>query len=167
MGMYWEANHGTALVLTYSEMDDMMDEYIKQQPQDMQPSEKQILEDNDSYEYRPLIASNDAKVQFHLNKIDEYYTSGVTLQPYIHNGKPNMPTIEQESNPEYIYHAYDESVYVLWSDKELNSAAAFVQTPYPTYEDLKQEFKDKLERYLPKDFDWDAHIGIFDFASYA
>ena len=29
------------------------------------------------------------------------------------------------------------------------------------------EFKNKLEAFLPEDFDWDAHIGIYSYACYA
>nr|WP_317439871.1 hypothetical protein [uncultured Enterocloster sp.] len=43
----------------------------------------------------------------------------------------------------------------------------FNEKPYASYEALRQEFKDKLERYLPDDFDWDAHIGRFRYAAYA
>ena len=41
----------------------------------------------------------------------------------------------------------------------MDSAEAFIQNPYPTYEDLVQEFKNKLIGLVPDDFSWDAHIG--------
>lgn len=38
---------------------------------------------------------------------------------------------------------------------------------YHSYEEIREEFQLKLKAYLPKDFDWDSHIGVFSYASYA
>lgn len=38
---------------------------------------------------------------------------------------------------------------------------------YKSKEELVQEMKDKLSRYLPEDFDWEANIGDLDYAIFA
>lgn len=34
-------------------------------------------------------------------------------------------------------------------------------------DEIIDEFKEKLEDYLPKDFNWEAHIGFIQYAIYA
>lgn len=63
--------------------------------------------------------------------------------------------------------AFRKRLYVIFADKDMDGFDTFNEKPYASYEALRQEFKDKLERYLPDDFDWDAHIGRFRYAAYA
>lgn len=35
------------------------------------------------------------------------------------------------------------------------------------YEELRQEFQDRLSAYLPETFDWNNHIGTFSYAGFA
>lgn len=179
MSSYWAANHGTALVLSYAEIDKMLDKYREQNPEG---TEKYELWDDIIYDFRKLVRSkyagktpsegNSPKLYFQVTAVNTEETSAPTLQPYVWKGKPNvagrfLKDGEFEPNPDYEYNRYEKDVYAIWSDKNLNSPEAFVEQPYKSYEDLKQEFKDKLASYLPDDFDWDSHIGVFDFASFA
>lgn len=43
----------------------------------------------------------------------------------------------------------------------------FEKKAYESYEEFVAEFKRKMENYLPKDFNWDAHIGKYNYACYA
>lgn len=183
MGNYWAANHGTALVLSYEEMNDMLHKYIEQNPADVNGKESFEIWNEIINEYRNLICSKhagtiltedncSAKLYFTVTDVSCAFTSGATLHPYVVNGKPNVPGTFNERgnfipNPDHVCHKYNDDVYAIWSDKELNSAAAFVEQPYKSYDDLRQEFKNKLKTYLPDDFDWDSHIGVFDYASFA
>lgn len=38
---------------------------------------------------------------------------------------------------------------------------------YHSMDEIIDEFKEKLEDYLPKDFNWEAHIGFIQYAIYA
>nr|WP_302168356.1 hypothetical protein [uncultured Schaedlerella sp.] len=53
--------------------------------------------------------------------------------------------------------------YFFHSEHELDAPEAFDERPYNSYEEFKQEFKDKMAAYLPDDFGWDAHIGRFNY----
>lgn len=99
---------------------------------------------------------------FYITKILTDDCDGMQFDPYFHNGRPNLPTSD--------YVAYDlrgQNSYVAFSDFNLDDVQAFFGMPYKSYEEFVQEFKDKFQKYLPDDFDWDAHIGRFSYAAYA
>lgn len=183
MSSYWAANHGTALVLSHDEMEAMLEKYIEQNPADTNNEDIFELWEEINDDSRELIRSiyagiipnkhgHPARQYFTVTDVSCDYTSGVTLQPYMVNGKPNTPgAFDNEGNftpnPGHIYHEYDDDVYAIWSDRQLNSTPALIDRPYGSYGELRQEFEDKLKKYLPDGFDWDAHIGVFDYASCA
>ena len=51
-----------------------------------------------------------------------------------------------------------EKALVVWSRKD---ESPFQAAYAGGFEELKNEFIEALGRYLPADFDWDAHIGHF------
>ena len=57
--------------------------------------------------------------------------------------------------------------YMAFSDKSFDGPEVFSKKPYDSYEAFVEEFKRKFEKYLPSDFDWDAHLGRFNYAAYA
>ena len=75
---------------------------------------------------------------------DDIY-DGMRFMPYRVNGKFNVP-------------------YVIVGD--LDGPMSFVRRPYDSYEDFVDEFRRKMGQYLPEDFDWDAHIGRFNYSAY-
>ena len=90
------------------------------------------------------------------------------FSPYMNQGKKNLCMIDGAWNPEYIsYDMRSEDLYVIWSDKELDSVQAFDEKPYASYEAFRNEFMEKLQRYLPEDFDWDSHFGKLRYAVYS
>ena len=96
---------------------------------------------------------------------------GMDFHQYYSNGKPNVYFANAETDekaPDYVdsYSPYGES-YMFFSDRDLDSPLAFERRPYNSYEEFRQEFKDKMEAYLPDDFDWDAYIGRFRYACFA
>ena len=52
------------------------------------------------------------------------------------------------------------------NDRDLDGPMSFVRKPYDSYEDFVDEFRRKMGQYLPEDFDWDAHIGRFNYSAY-
>lgn len=59
----------------------------------------------------------------------------------------------------------DELPVVLVSaDKGLTTKCVLRGDFYSTKEEIVEEFKDKLERYLPEDFDWEHAIADVDYA---
>lgn len=81
--------------------------------------------------------------------------------PYMSNGKRNMYWTEWVINLDYVqYKMGAEAVYLIGSDKIVNNLVIYDgENRRFYYMELLDEFKRKMERYLPDDFDWDKHIG--------
>lgn len=99
-------------------------------------------------------------------------SDGMNFYQYYANGRPNTYYKDEEretANPDYVDPILlrDETSYVFYSDRMLDSVNAFERRPYSSYQEFEQEFKNKMAAYLPDDFDWDAHIGRFSYARYA
>lgn len=98
---------------------------------------------------------------------------GMRFIPYYRNGKANRFCIlseygEKSLNPNYMEEDIrGEDSYVAFSDHSFDDVNAFSRMPYSSYEEFVQEFKDKFEKYLPEDFDWEKHLGRFNYACYA
>ena len=102
---------------------------------------------------------------------DDIY-DGMRFMSYRVNGKFNVPyTTEngtQVKNQEFVnwIDLRSETSYMAFCDIPLDGPMSFVKKPYNSYEDFVNEFRHKMERYLPKDFDWDAHLGRFNYSAY-
>ena len=99
---------------------------------------------------------------------DDIY-DGMRFMPYRVNGKFNVPYVivdeEKSKNPEFVdwIDLRSETSYMVFCDRDLDGPMSFVKKPYDSYEDFVDEFRRK---YLPEDFDWDAHIGRFNYSAY-
>lgn len=102
---------------------------------------------------------------------DDIY-DGMRFMPYRVNGKFNVPYVivgeEKSKNPEFVdwIDLRSETSYMVFCDRDLDGPMSFVRRPYDSYEDFVDEFRRKMGQYLPKDFDWDAHIGRFNYSAY-
>ena len=101
---------------------------------------------------------------------DDIY-DGMRFMPYRVNGKFNVPYItageEKSENPEFVnwIDLRSETSYMVFSDRDLDGPMSFVRKPYDSYENFVDEFRRKMGQYLPEDFDWDAHIGRFNYSA--
>lgn len=115
----------------------------------------------------------ESEKRFGIVKIqnDDIY-DGMRFMPYRVNGKFNVPYItageEKSKNPEFVdwIDLRSETSYMVFCDRDLDGPMSFVRRPYDSYEDFVDEFRCKMGQYLPKDFDWDAHIGRFNYSAY-
>lgn len=102
---------------------------------------------------------------------DDIY-DGMRFMPYRVNGKFNVPYVivgeEKSKNPEFVdwIDLRSETSYMVFCDRNLDGPMSFVRRPYDSYEDFVDEFRRKMGQYLPEDFDWDAHIGRFNYSAY-
>lgn len=102
---------------------------------------------------------------------DDIY-DGMRFMPYRVNGKFNVPYVivgeEKSKNPEFVdwIDLRSETSYMVFCDRDLDGPMSFVKKPYDSYEDFVDEFRRKMGQYLPEDFDWDAHIGRFNYSAY-
>lgn len=96
---------------------------------------------------------------FEFSVADDGCCEGFRLWPYRIDGKTNKKG-----------HAADipmVNIYFLNAERQLDGMNCFDEQPYPSYDAFVQEFKDKLSAYLPENFDWDAHIGLYSYACFA
>lgn len=114
------------------------------------------------------------ELRFDIARISPDDCDGMRFSPYYYNGKPNTYYVYDSNGNRCINQDYQEftnyradTSYMAFSDKSFDSPEVFSKKPYASYETFVEEFKRKFEKYLPADFDWDAHLGRFNYAAYA
>lgn len=168
MSSFWTGYHGVALVMEEKDFEGFKEKYknIYQIGLDEEFDEDPLNE----YEF---IASNPDTKAFKIAGIWDDCCEGAALSTFLGtDGKKNVFCLDEfgkDRNPYFRDTQFwvSPTLYVVFADKQMDGFDAFSEKPYASYEELRQEFKNKLERYLPEDFDWDAHIGNFRYACYA
>lgn len=157
---YWAAYSGQGLVLDKQEFDDFLEAYALVAGKDdnaVKQLDEYIEGDIGIEEVKFTKPGTDETFQFSV--ADDSCCEGFRLWPYRVDGKKNSK-----------YETVDipmTDIYFLEADRQLDGINCFDERPYKSYEAFVQEFKDKLSAYLPEDFDWDAHIGIYSYACFA
>lgn len=174
MSSYWAGYYGTALVLNENEFEDFLNKYteIRHPETFTRPYIDQLFEDCPIGEYdfiKSRVPETPAALAdcFNITPVLHEETDGPWFAPFIRpNGDWNLIDGIKYTDIETDI-TRGENRYVIFSDCNLDSPRNWVKPAYPTYDSLVQEFKDKLQKYLPDDFDWNAHIGRFSYAAYA
>ena len=73
---------------------------------------------------------------------------------------------DPSSIEENCFELYEGYYGIFFTDKSTLPQKIFKGT-YHSMDEIIDEFKEKLEDYLPKDFNWKAHIGFIQYAIYA
>jgi len=60
------------------------------------------------------------------------------------------------------YDEEPEEMLVIWASRALQPFSAAYSGP----DEIRKEFQDIIGKYMPEDFDWDAHIGYFSCTIY-
>lgn len=114
------------------------------------------------------------ELRFDIARISPDDCDGMRFSPYYYNGKPNTYYVYDRNGKRCINQDYQEfrtyridTSYMAFSDKSFDGPEVFSKKPYDSYKAFVEEFKRKFEKYLPSDFDWDAHLGRFNYAAYA
>lgn len=187
MSSYWSAYYGTALVLNEDEFTQFLEKYtqIRNLTEPFErPHIDQLFEDCPIQEYdfirscckkeTPVIPDD----CFYVTPILENETDGVWFAPFIHPdgehwniSSKNVTAYLSDQNTKVIDCYADitrgDNLYAIFADYSMDSPLQWIHRPYPTYNSLVNEFKKKMEHYLPKDFNWNAHIGRISYAAYA
>lgn len=168
MSQFWAGYHGTALVLNASEYISMLDQYEKKVTLFTgQEKQKEIshflhnIEENIRefpFTYSSDLARNDKQRSFFVTPVSPDDCDGMWFCQYCKWGDPEASDVSGE---------YDrkEEKYIFFSERQL--FRPYGEMPYRTYEELENEFKEKLAGYLPADFNWEGHIGLFSYAAFA
>lgn len=167
MSQYWAGYHGSALVMNEQEFALFRKIYAEKREIDLEALDE-IIWNNGIREFEFIRSVCGQKTTFCITDILKDDCDGMWFVPYRSNGQPNLYYKNKEGNYEREeYSLRSKDLYVVFSDHTMDDPSAFVKIPYQTYEDLINEFKEKLVGYLPEDFDWDKHIGMFSYAAYA
>lgn len=163
MSFSWAGYKGIALVMTEQEFLDFCSVYEQKQRVEIHISMEEIGE-------IPFTAGNGSGEVFYLSKIGEDCCEGMTLVPFFNrDGSFNELVIDEDGNRvrECQYRLFDGDCYVLFSVKQADDYFKNPSAWYASYEELRQEFQDRLSAYLPETFDWNNHIGTFSYAGFA
>lgn len=165
MSMYWGATVGYALVLNYEEYCAFLEAYIKARPT------TSWIED---YMFNEEIESvSDIDFTDLLDYLDEETEIGCLWSVDIDDQNKRIFDFERVSPLNgcsgIMLYAFDGETYefddgtsmVVWGDK---SDSVFSNNHYDDRVELIAEMKEKLQRYLPANFDWLKHIGQCCFA---
>lgn len=164
MSAYWAAYYGTALVLNEQEYIDLSERFGKIFPDYLENGD--ILEEGNS-----IMLENSSGKMLEITQILTDDCDGMYLIPFVQeDGKPNVFVSGKENEPPLRTMEGKDmrggNCYAVFADKDMIGPGAFIDT-YRSYEEIKKEFQEKLQEFLPEDFDWDGHIGVFSYACYA
>lgn len=165
MSSYWAAYYGDALVMSKKEFDSFLEHYAGMYGLDA----NEMFEEESVNEYG-FICSKNADRTFEITEVSTDSCEGMYFIPFMHEGTVNKTKFAD--NGDIIQaietrNLHGRDSYVVYADKNRFYGDGVFSSPYASYQEMKQEFMDKLEKYLPEDFDWDAHIGAFSYAQYA
>lgn len=174
MSQFWAGYQGWGLLLNETEFNTFLKTYCRETSQSLKTLTEMI--DDDGVEECPFVSSVDAdcfrqdiedkkQIDYHdystfdLIFLSKNTVSDVRLFPFKDkNGKIKY-------NPPVWYH--DQDAYILFFRYDCSSANYFNGLRYDNYKQFINEFKKHLQHYLPKDFNWDAHVGNITYVEFA
>lgn len=158
---YWTGYNGQGLCLTEDEYEAFLDAYVKvQKATNNHEALREVEKLDEDEDLSNIWFVSPSGKKFSLFCADDGCTEGFRLIPYRMNGRPNK---KWDTCPQTL----SDNMYVLDCDRPIEGIDCFEEKAYKSYEEFVDEFKRKMESYLPKDFDWDAHIGMYNYACYA
>lgn len=187
MSSYWAGYSGIGMVLTVPEFNELLEVYKQKNPEEIEAvneaaencdfADTGLIMSKFAGEKMPGLHDGEAKkyegkIMYIMEMCDDYI-DGVTFWPfYKADGSKNIPwknsdgMWEEPEGHHPIWESDETMCYVLYANKALDSVNAFDEKPYASYEAFVQEFKDKVEAYLPEDFNWNAHLGNVNYAAF-
>lgn len=165
MSSYWNAYYGDALILNEEEFDAFCKCYAK-----AHQLEEEFLGDMEySIEEYEFIQSREKDKTFQITRISADDTDGKFFIPFIFDGKINKAEYDEAGHvvkEVKSRHWREHDCYAIFADRNRYLGNSFFVSVYRCYNEFVQEFKGKLENYLPDDFNWDEHLGIFSYAAW-
>lgn len=160
MSQHWAAYHGQGLVLKPDEFELFLKNYESKHRDDAEFMEllADYYEWNISVDDMYFLSASGKK--FAVFCAESGTAEGFRLIPYRIDGKPNTEWKVNEDVPA-------DNVYVVTADEPIDGMQCFEKRAYASYRAFVDEFKDKMDGCLPKDFDWDSHVGIYSYAAFA
>lgn len=195
MSSYWSAMAGTALILSPEEYDNMLLNYLKTafKPDadkkdashymnscEELSNDVPVIKTSCLDAIKPLYPTMDAflnKLQnaaYHLNADTSMIKNFVYFNRYNtdeYSGGVFYP-IDTSANEEFNgqripYFDVDDDSEIMYTRFSTLSIDLLKDKHYTSTDDIINEFKDAIGAYLPDNFDWEKHVGVFSCAVYA
>ena len=175
MSSWWGGYYGSGLVLNQGEFDGFLVAYKEWNHID---GDKDLFSEEPMSEFSFIrsihageyFSGSEVKPEdsFGIEAVLQEECDGMRFIPYMNREEKNLCMRDGTLTPDYSScDRRGEDLYVIWSDKEFDSVQAFEEKPYASYEEFRNEFIEKAQRYLPEDFDWDSHLGRLTYAVFA
>lgn len=195
MSSYWSAMTGTALVLSPAEYDTMMLNFLKtafKPDADMKDVNDYIDNCEDNFNatsvikascldaIKPLYSTMDTFLETLQNDECNPNNNTSIAKNLVYFDRYNMDEysggifypIDTSDNEEFNghkipYHDVDADSKILYTEFSTLSIDLLTAEHYKSVNDIINEFKDAIGTYLPDDFNWEKHVGVFMCAAYA
>lgn len=196
MPSYWSAITGTALILSPAEYDNMLLNYLKtafkpdadekdvnnymDSCEEISSDEVPVIKTSCLDAIKPFYPTMDAFLEKLQN--DAYYLNADTsmVKNFVYFNRYNTDEysggifypIDTSDNEEFngqkmTYHDVDDDSEIMYTKFSTLSIDLLKAKHYTSTDDIVNEFKDAIGAYLPDDFDWEKHVGVFTCAAYA
>lgn len=167
MSSNWYAESGTALILDEKETIEFCKKYLKEIcGRDMLkvPDAYTAVEELDT---RTLIRSKYKKADpSSIEENDEKHFQISLYEDEMSGGIFYPFECDERCGEDDCFELYGDYYGIFFTDKSTLPQEIFKGT-YSSMDEIIDEFKEKLEDYLPEDFNWKTHIGFIQYAIYA
>lgn len=159
MSMYWSGDMLLGCVIQGDDIDYFKKKYIELNPEEFENIEPEEVNSeidewlfcNEAFNY----ADGDRSRTFNA----QYYTEDNFEGLYFISACPTTNINEQLE--------WRQTVLFVGAEKSIYTRGVLKGEFYQSYQELEDEFKEKIGKYLPEDFDWKKSIGDFSFACFA
>ena len=167
MSSNWYAESGTALILDEKETIEFCKKYLKE------ICGRNMLKVPDAYtaveelDTRTLIRSKYKKADpSSIEENDEKHFQISLYEDEMSGGIFYPFECDERCGEDDCFELYGDYYGIFFTDKSTLPQEIFKGT-YSSMDEIIDEFKEKLEDYLPEDFNWKTHIGFIQYAIYA
>ena len=149
-------NIGNALILSKEEFEDYFEKKLKNSATGKEEQEK-AMED--------IRKGRRKKIEDYYFDTD-YKSKNFDFIKYLANDEYNLYYVPLHgAGSSLIPSPINDTSYLVFADWSNFTDSSFRRCPYNRYQDIVDEFKLKVSVFLPKDFQWDSHIGTILYES--
>ena len=148
----------TGIVIKKELIDEFLKKYIELRPEHFEEEDISLKEKIEDLEADLCCCGRLIKSSA-KDKDDVFYAEIFDDEPYY-----NTTSIYHLRDMEDWYESLDLPFILVYTDKDLLTKNVLEGKYYKTKEEMIEEFKAKLGRYLPEDFDYEGNIGDVEYA---
>lgn len=162
MGLIWYPDKKNVLILKGDEYEDMIERYLASIPE-LDVTKKNMIV-NAARNYSWFLKSEHDVTGWYdtdFRNIESDHLFGIEE---FDEQFDNVHFVSFMTKISAYYDTGDEPLYTLEAETNIKETGAFDEDSVSEYAALVDEFKQKLEHYLPDDFNWDTHIGVLTYS---